>query len=190
MISSRDSSGKQQQQPRLFLVMLTMTSRKTPFLRGQLKNQRLNFFVVLLLLIYLQYILWQNVEFCLDLNLKRIFKQEILKASIQLFSNNIDKKKLSKIICDANKIGDKIHTYWRICNFFFYERLQVRKKCCRFQTFIHMVGIDRPGHFLWFRHTMRLRSFLMETLVRKEQKTSPSISRRNDLAGSLLNRTL
>ena len=40
--------------PRLFLVMLTMTSRKTPFLRGQLKNQRLNFFVVLLLLIYLQ----------------------------------------------------------------------------------------------------------------------------------------
>ena len=41
-------------QPRLFLVMLTMTSRKTPFLRGQLKNQRLNFFVVLLLLIYLQ----------------------------------------------------------------------------------------------------------------------------------------
>ena len=33
-------------QPRLFLVMLTMTSRKTPFLRGQLKNQRLNLFCI------------------------------------------------------------------------------------------------------------------------------------------------
>ena len=42
-------------QPRLFLVMLTMTSRKTPFLRGQLKNQRLNLFlyIVLRLLVYL-----------------------------------------------------------------------------------------------------------------------------------------